>query len=117
MERCRAFQGVHGCDALVVQVADLESNGDVMLAVMHKREWGGKLATACARHVLGADAPEEMDFAEMSQKATADVSPNHHATVTKAAGNSVRSVSSRRPQRAAALASSSRIDSSIAYAK
>lgn len=72
------------CGARFGQVADLESNGDVMLAVMHKREWGGKLATACARHVLGADAPEEMDFAEMSQKATADGSADDGAVTFRA---------------------------------
>ena len=38
VERCRAFEGVHGCDALVVQVADLES-GAVKMGVRLALLW------------------------------------------------------------------------------
>jgi hypothetical protein len=54
----------------ITVAGDLEGNMDVMLATQHNHEWGKKLMAACQRYVLGADAPEEMDIASMSQEST-----------------------------------------------
>ena len=48
----------------------LKDATDVMMAEQHSNEWGAKLGKECERHLLGADAPEEGDFAAMSMEAT-----------------------------------------------
>jgi hypothetical protein len=59
----------------------LKDAQDVMMAEQHSEQWGAKLAKECERHLLGADAPEEGDFAAMSMEATADGQPEKGAAV------------------------------------
>ena len=63
----------------------LKDAQDVMMAEQHSEQWGAKLAKECERHLLGADAPEEGDFAAMSLEATADGQAENGASVFREA--------------------------------
>jgi len=43
----------------------LQGNTEVMVQQMHSGQWGARLATACSRHLLGVDAPEEDELAAL----------------------------------------------------